>query len=193
MPESRAVGAVILAAGSGTRLGGVAKALLPSMHGGNFLDQIVATAREAGTRSIIVVVGPPWGADVAAHAGTLGIGIVENLEPERGMASSIATGFAAMLETGCTHAWLWPVDHPNASIETLNALLAAIGAHDVAKPIVNGRGGHPPLIARRMFELLAGCTDSPNGARDVLGAANAITVDVADAGSIRDVDTPEDL
>jgi CTP:molybdopterin cytidylyltransferase MocA len=189
----RSIGTVVLAAGAGTRLGGVAKALLPSRHGGTFLDQIVATAREAGTRSIIVVVGPPWGADVAAHAGTLGVGIVENLEPERGMASSIATGFAAMLETDCTHAWLWPVDHPNASLETLHALLAAIGSRDVAKPIVNGRGGHPPLIARRVFELLAGCTDSPNGARDVLGVADAIAVEVADVGSIRDIDTPEDL
>jgi molybdenum cofactor cytidylyltransferase len=193
MPESSDIGAVVLAAGSGTRLGGVAKALLPTVHGGTFLDQIVATAREAGTQSIIVVVGPPFGPDVAAHAGTLGVGIVENLEPERGMASSIATGFAAMLETRCTHAWLWPVDHPDVSIGTLNALLAAIGTHDVAKPIVNGRGGHPPLVARRMFELLAGCTDSPNGARDVLGAANAITVELADVGSIRDIDTPEDL
>jgi molybdenum cofactor cytidylyltransferase len=184
---------VILAAGSGTRLGGVAKALLPNVHGGTFLDHIVATARDAGTRSIIVVVGPPWGADVAAHAGALGLAIVENLEPERGMASSIATGFAAMLETDCTHAWLWPVDHPDVAVETLRALIGAIGDRDVAKPVVNGRGGHPPLVARRLFELLASCTDSPNGARDVLGGANVIAVDVRDAGSIRDIDTPEDL
>jgi molybdenum cofactor cytidylyltransferase len=193
MPRSKGLGAVILAAGAGTRLGGVAKALLPTVRGGSFLGEIIATAREAGTPSIIVVVGPPWGAEVAAHAGTLGAAIVENLEPERGMASSIATGFAAMLETACTHAWLWPVDHPDVAIETLHALIAAIGDHDVAKPIVNGRGGHPPLVARRLFEALAGCTDLPNGARDVLGSADVISVDVHDAGSIRDIDTPEDL
>lgn len=184
---------MILAAGSGTRLGGVAKALLPTVHGGTFLDHIVATAREAETQVIVVVVGPPFGVEVAAHAGTLATAIVENLEPERGMASSIATGFAAMLETDCTHAWLWPVDHPDVASDTLRTLIAAIGDHDVAKPIVNGRGGHPPLVARRLFELLAGCTDSPNGARDVLGIANAIAVEVADAGCIRDIDTPEDL
>jgi molybdenum cofactor cytidylyltransferase len=109
------------------------------------------------------------------------------------MASSIATGFAAMLETDCTHAWLWPVDHPDVASETLRALIDAIGDRDVAKPIVDGRGGHPPLVARRLFELLADCTESPNGARDVLGGANVIAVDVADAGSIRDIDTPEDL
>jgi molybdenum cofactor cytidylyltransferase len=193
MPESRSVGAVILAAGSGTRLGGVAKALLPSSRGGTFLDRVVATARAAGTQTIVVVVGPPWGADVAAHAGTLGVGIVENLEPERGMASSIAIGFAALLETDCTHAWLWPVDHPDVSIDTLTALAGAIGDREAAKPIVNGRGGHPPLIARRLFEPLAGCAASPNGARDVLGVTDMIGVDVGDAGSICDIDTPEDL
>ncbi|HEY3803843.1 MAG TPA: nucleotidyltransferase family protein [Kofleriaceae bacterium] len=187
------LGAVILAAGAGTRLGGVAKALLPTAHGGTFLGHVVETARAAGTETIVVVVGPPFGADVAAHAGTLGIGVVENPEPARGMASSIALGFAALLETTCDRAWLWPVDHPDVSLETLRALLAALGEHAAAKPIVGGRGGHPPLIARRLFELLATCAQLPHGARDVLGGADTISVDVRDAGSVRDVDTPEDL
>lgn len=187
------LGAVILAAGAGTRLGGVAKALLPTVHGGTFLDHVVETARAAGTETIVVLVGPPFGTDVAAHAGTLGVGVVENPQPARGMASSIALGFAALLETACDRAWLWPVDHPDVSLETLRALLAALGDHAAAKPIVDGRGGHPPLIARRLFDALAGCAASPNGARDVLGGADTITVDVRDAGSVHDIDTPEDL
>ncbi len=186
------LGAVILAAGSGTRLGGVAKALLPARRG-VFLDQVVATARGAGTATIIVVVGPPFGVEVAAHAGTLGVGIVENPDPARGMASSIALGFAALLETTCTRAWLWPVDHPDVSIDSLNALLGALGDRDAARPIVGGRGGHPPLIARRLFERLAGCAELPHGARDVLATADVIDVIVRDAGSVRDVDAPEDL
>jgi molybdenum cofactor cytidylyltransferase len=187
------LGAVILAAGAGTRLGGVAKALLPAAHGGTFLDRIVATAREAETATIIVVVGPPFGVDVAAHAGTLGVGIVENFEPERGMASSIALGFAALLETDCDLAWLWPVDHPAVDVDTLRALVAAIGAHDAARPVVEGRRGHPPLVARRLWDQLAACEALPNGARDVLASADVIDVDVRDAGSVRDVDVPEDL
>ena len=190
MPE---LGAVILAAGSGTRLGGVAKALLPTVHGGTFLGHVVATARAAGTETIIVVVGPPFGVEVAAHAGTLGVGIVENPAPERGMASSIALGFGALLETDCARAWLWPVDHPDVSIETLRALQAALGDRDAARPVVNRRGGHPPLVARRLFEQLASCAELPHGARDVLAAADVVDVPVGDAGSVRDIDTPEDL
>lgn len=186
--------AVILAAGAGTRLGGVAKALLPARRGGGvFLDRIAATARAAGTSTLLVVVGPPFGAEVAAHAGALGASIVENPAPERGMASSIALGFAALLETACARAWLWPVDHPEIAISTLELLAAALGDHAAARPTVNGRGGHPPLIARALWPALAACDAQPRGARDVLAAADVVSIEVADAGCLRDVDTPEDL
>ena len=49
-------GAVILAAGSGMRLGGVAKALLAAGGGRTFLAQILTTARAAGLDRAIVVV-----------------------------------------------------------------------------------------------------------------------------------------
>jgi molybdenum cofactor cytidylyltransferase len=186
--------AVILAAGAGTRLGGVAKATLKTRRGLTFLEQIVTTAREAGLDRCIVVVGPPFGAEVAAHAGTLGLSIVENPEPERGMASSIALGFGALLELDdVTDAWLWPVDHPDVRVETLEALIAARGAHVAARPIVDGRGGHPPLIARALFAELARCESESEGARSVLARADTIDVVVADLGAIRDVDTREEL
>ena len=59
--------AVILAAGAGRRLGGVAKALLPH-RGATYLAAICATAREVGLVDAVVVVGAPFGNEVAAHA-----------------------------------------------------------------------------------------------------------------------------
>jgi CTP:molybdopterin cytidylyltransferase MocA len=186
--------AVILAAGAGTRLGGVAKAMLKTRRGLTFLDQIVLTAREVGLDRCVVVVGPPFGAEVAAHAGSLGLSIVENPEPERGMASSIALGFGALLELeDVIEAWLWPVDHPDVRVETLEALIAARGSHVAARPTVDGRGGHPPLIARALFAELSRCESEPEGARSVLARADTIDVVVADVGAIRDVDTREEL
>ena len=61
-------GAVILAAGRGMRLGGVAKALLQADGRRTFLSKILATARAAGLDDPYVVVGPPFGDEVAAHA-----------------------------------------------------------------------------------------------------------------------------
>jgi CTP:molybdopterin cytidylyltransferase MocA len=190
--------AVVLAAGAGRRLGGVAKALLrgtsdfgPRTSDQTFLASIVEHARAVGTEQVIVVVGPPHGEAVAAHATGLGARVVVNPAPERGMASSIALGFAA-LGAG-EAAWLWPVDHPAVAVATLRALVAALGVHDAARPVVAGRGGHPPLVARALWPRLAGCADLAGGARAVLGAADVIDVPVDDAGCIRDVDTRADL
>jgi CTP:molybdopterin cytidylyltransferase MocA len=184
---------VILAAGAGSRLGGVAKALLLTGRGIPFLDQILHTARAAGSDRAIVVVGPPFGAEIAAHAGTLGAAIVENPAPERGMASSLALGFAAAEELGVDDAWLWPVDHPDVKVETLEALRAAIGSHEAARPVCEGRGGHPPLIRRALFAALAACEQAPEGARSVLARADVVDVAVDDRGTIRDIDTTDDL
>ena len=196
------LGAVILAAGAGTRLGGVAKALLAS-HSGTFLSQIIATARGVGLADAVVVVGPPYGEAIAAHARELGVRVVENAAPDRGMASSVAIGFAAISAAqrgpdgsmtrggACDAAWLWPVDHPDVSGDTLRAIVGALAMHDAARPVCEGRRGHPPLVARRLFDQLAHCPD--DGARAVLAAADVIDVEVDDPGCLRDVDTVLDL
>jgi CTP:molybdopterin cytidylyltransferase MocA len=186
------IGAVILAAGAGRRLGGVAKACL----GGDdpFLARIARAARAVGLARGVVVVGPPFEGEVAALARGLGLEVVCNPAPERGMASSVARGFAALAASPAVDAaWLWPVDHPAVTIATLRALIAARGDHLAAIPRHGGRGGHPPLIGRGLFAALAGVADLPGGARACLAAAATIAVEVDDPGVIRDVDTPAAL
>jgi CTP:molybdopterin cytidylyltransferase MocA len=186
------IAAVILAAGAGRRLGSVAKALLP--HGGrSYLAAIAATARAAGLVDAVVVVGEPFGHDVAAHARQLGLRVRVNPAPDRGMASSVALGFAAIANGPAAAAWLWPVDHPAVTEATLRQLLAALGDSQVAQPTYRGAGGHPPLIARALWPRLAACAGEPGGARDVLRAASRIVVEVDDPGVVRDVDTLADL
>jgi molybdenum cofactor cytidylyltransferase len=207
------ISAVILAAGAGTRMGGVAKALLEDRGKRTFLTAILETARDVGMHEAIVVVGPPFGEVVAAHARGLGARVVENPHPERGMASSVALGFAAVIGTPregaaaakprdaseapmfgeADAAWLWPVDHPDVDVQTLRALIAAIGAHDAARPVFEGRRGHPPLIARSLFERLAACADVDGGARTVLANVDTLDVAVDDPGAVRDIDTASDL
>lgn len=186
---------MILAAGAGTRLGGVAKALLVGKHGRTFLASIVATAREVGIERPVVVVGAPFAAEVGSHADELGAAVVVNPAPDRGMASSVAVGFAALqaLASDGDAAWLWPVDHPAVEASTLRMLIAALGDHGAARPTYQGRGGHPPLIARSLFPRLASCGDVDGGARAVLAAADTIDVAVADRGCVGDIDTAHDL
>jgi CTP:molybdopterin cytidylyltransferase MocA len=195
------VAAVILAAGAGRRLGGVAKALLPH-PAGSYLAAIAATARAAGCVDAVVVVGAPFSDPVAAHARRLGLRVRVNPAPERGMASSVALGFAAIAGGPAAAAWLWPVDHPAVTAATLRRLIEALGevlggapgagGVEVARPCHRGRGGHPPLIARAVWPALAACADRADGARGVLRAARVVAVEVDDPGVIHDVDTPAD-
>jgi CTP:molybdopterin cytidylyltransferase MocA len=188
------IAAVVLAAGAGSRLGGVAKALLGGER--SFLARVVAAARAAGTEDVVVVVGAPFGDAVAGEAHRLGARVAWNPAPARGMASSIAVGFGA-LGLGAAAvgdaAWLWPVDHPHVRAATLHALVDALAAHELARPVHDGRRGHPPLVARRAWPRLAGCEALPGGARDALAGADAVDVAVDDPGVLRDVDVPADL
>ncbi|HEX3764262.1 MAG TPA: nucleotidyltransferase family protein [Kofleriaceae bacterium] len=193
-PTEIGIAAVILAAGEGRRLGGVAKALLPHPAAGSYLAAIAATARAAGCVDAVVVVGAPFGDAVAAHARQLGLRVRVNPAPGRGMASSVALGFAAIAGGPAAAAWLWPVDHPAVTAGTLRRLIAAFraGGAELARPCHDGRGGHPPLIARAVWPALAACGEQPDGARGVLRATRGIAVEVDDPGVIRDVDTPAD-
>jgi CTP:molybdopterin cytidylyltransferase MocA len=185
------LGAVILAAGSGTRLGGAAKALLPR-GSETYLEAIAAAARAAGLADGVVVIGPPYGDAIAGHARALGLRVAVNGDPGRGMASSVAIGFAAIAEGDAGAAWLWPVDHPDVRADTLRRLAAALADRDAAQPRFEGRGGHPPLIARPAWPRLAGCASIEGGARAVLAALDVVAIEVDDPGVVRDVDTPED-
>ncbi len=192
---------VVLAAGAGRRLGGVAKALL-RLGGLSYLERICQTARAGGAGRGVAVVAPPYGEAVAVEARRLGLDVVENRQPERGMASSIELGFAWAMERGAGAALLWPCDHPAVKVETVRALLAALeaetgsGSGSAAAPIVAiiptvaGRGGHPALIARALFPALAHCAAAPEGARTVLRAAATRRLALADAGCVVDVDEP---
>lgn len=186
------IGAVILAAGAGTRLGGVAKALLRTGDE-TYLARIARLARLAGTTKIVTVVGHPYGREVGDAARALDLGVVVNPLPARGMASSIALGFAAIGQFDLDAAWLWPVDHPGVELRTLEALATSLGHHEVAQPRYHGRGGHPPLVARAVWPRLATCGALPGGARDVIAAASVVRVAVDDRSVVRDVDEPGDL
>jgi CTP:molybdopterin cytidylyltransferase MocA len=187
--------AIILAAGEGRRLGGAAKALLARPDGRSFLATVVDSARAAGVGEVVVVVGPPYRDEVAGAARRLNIEVVDNPEPQRGMASSVALGFGFAREQfrGAEVALLWPVDHAGVRGETAAAVLARDG--DIVVPTYGGRGGHPTLFRASVWPQLAACGSAPDGARSVVRAdpARVTRFEVDDPGVVADVDTPADL
>ena len=197
MSANQAVCAVILAAGRGQRLGGVAKALLPSGTM-TFLERVIRTLADGGAcGQHRVVVGPPFGDRVAAHAAELDGRVVRNPQPDRGMASSVAVGFQDLLDTEepAIAALLWPVDHPDVSAATVARLCEAAQPDRIVVPRNGGRGGHPALIGRTIWPEMARCDGEPEGARSVVrrDRQRLAYVDTGDRGVIVDIDTADDL
>lgn len=191
--------AVILAAGTGARLGGVAKALLP-FGGRTVLETVWATAQQAGVAHGVVVVAEPFAEAVSVHARELGLAVVRNAHPAAGMVASIEAAFtahAALAQPqalGPTLALLWPVDHAEVRAPTVAALLRTCGGAVAMAPSVwhegRWRGGHPVVVARRGWPTLqrASHYGTLRAALATLGLVRLLCDDVA---MLHDIDTPQ--
>lgn len=179
------IGAIVLAAGSSSRMGR-AKAHLPAgPNGRSFVDTITGTLAGAGVSAVRIVVAP--------GLPQLPQYCVANPDPSAGMLSSVQCGLRAFKEE-LDAVFVWPVDHPLVEPDTVIAMIAA--AKSTGAPVVvpthDGRRGHPVLFAARVFpELLA--ADPSLGARSVVHAHDdRLELPVADGGVVEDLDTPED-
>jgi molybdenum cofactor cytidylyltransferase len=134
---------------------------------------------------------------VAAEAARLGLQVVANPDPSRGMASSVALGFAAVAgaENGARAALLWPVDHARVAPSTVARLVGEAAADRILVPTWRGRGGHPSAIGRAMWDEMASCDQLAEGARSVIrrDPARVRRLELEDRWVVADVDWPADL
>ena len=176
--------ALILAAGSGRRMGGP-KAFL-TWEGETLLQRATRVAAAAGCDPVIAVVGD-W--DPGPLAGT--VSVIPNLEAAEGMGSSIRAGIAA-LPPDAEGALILAVDQPSVNADLLRSL-QALAAKDPSRPAACAYGdslGIPAILPRRLFpELLALRGD--RGAKAILLRENAATLPFPQGEA--DLDTPADL
>jgi CTP:molybdopterin cytidylyltransferase MocA len=184
--------AIVLAAGEGRRMGGP-KALLV-IDGQPLIVRHVERLREAGCRSIVVVVRSAVVDEVRANLGDArGAGVVA--ADTLSTAASLTIGLGALEPERDQAIVVSPVDMMPARRSTIDALLTAVaeeGVH-VATPRFHGRGGHPVAIRETLLRALR---EGYRGTlRDLIGAAEAYRrrVDVDDPAVTGDLDTPEDL
>lgn len=174
--------AVILAAGSGSRMGGP-KALL-DLGGETLLQRAVRIVRAAGCDPVLAVVGG-W------DPGPLGASLVPNPEAAEGMASSIRAGVRALPPEALAALFL-TVDQPAVDVPLLCRLLA-LAAQAPDQPAACAYGntlGIPAVLPRRLFpELLALTGD--RGAKGLL--LRETTAALPFPEGIADLDTPADL
>lgn len=185
------IGGVLLAAGAGSRFsaaGGGIKLLAP-VAGRPLVEWALAALAGAPLGDRVIVLG--------AHAGELlaatdlqGARPVRNEHWERGMASSLQIGLAA-LDPACTAAVVVLGDGPRLAAEAIRRVAdAAEGAEGVIAATYDGeRSGHPVAIPRALWGRLP--ETGEEGAR-ALGKPSVL-VDCSDLPAPGDADTPADL
>jgi molybdenum cofactor cytidylyltransferase len=187
------VGAVVLAAGSSSRMGSPKQTL--QFRGESLLRRSALAALGAGCRPVIVVTG--------AHAELSrreleGLDVLEvlNTSWETGMASSIRAGLDGLVGAGADAeaAVLMLCDQPHVTVEVISGLVAAHRA--TGKPVIastyGGSFGVPALFSRTLFDELARL-EGAAGAKQVIKRYASEARFLPFQGGEVDVDTPDDF
>jgi molybdenum cofactor cytidylyltransferase len=196
------VGAVVLAAGAGSRMPGSQKLLL-EVDGRPMIQHAIEAASEGGCHQVVVV----YSSDQVKKAVGDTAELVYNPEASTGMASSLRIGLRA-LRPEIEAAVVVLGDQPLVGSRTIAALLrswrreGSRPAVAVSKPrkrtsganptAASGRRWTPPVVlAREMWEQLYALKGDA-GARQILDGHPELLDIVPAPGRPDDIDTPED-
>ncbi|MCK6549890.1 NTP transferase domain-containing protein [Myxococcota bacterium] len=182
---------VILAAGRSSRMG-APKALIP-IEGRAIVDRLVEVYTAAGLTPVVVVASGAVQTHLARAGDGSALGVRSTVvivegDPSAPMIGSLARGITAL--TGVDGAIVQPVDAPFTTVEMISALTA--GPSGRSRVLTsNGAPGHPVLVARALFDVIA--TEPDGGLRRLLEREPAEVVPFEDPRILADLDRPEDV
>jgi molybdenum cofactor cytidylyltransferase len=194
------VAAVVLAAGRASRYraaGGAEETKLVADFRGEPLIRWAAHAALASRARPVFVVTGHAKAEVETALAGLDVQLAHNPEYATGLASSLRAGLAA-LPPETTGAVVLLGDMPEADASVIDALIDRfLSATEAcaAIPLFGGKRGNPVLLGRALFRDVARL-QGDEGARSLLRdipTEQIVAVEVANAGVMRDIDTPADL
>jgi molybdenum cofactor cytidylyltransferase len=194
------VAAVVLAAGQGSRFGGL-KQVVP-WRGQPLVARVAEQALACEAVTTVVVTAGAGEAQVREAVGALErqgrLEVVSVPDWAEGQSRSAARGLSAARATGnglLSSAIFLLADQPQVTPELLTALVARsrkTGALAVA-PRFDGKRGNPVLFDRRAFEAFDKLTGDAGGRTILRGREDEMAfVDWPTDEILRDIDTPED-
>lgn len=189
--DTRALDAIVLAAGRGARFGG--GKLLAPLNGRPLIAGALRAALAAPVRQVFVAIGQ----DPALREAIIGeserLALVPVPDAAEGMGASLRTA-AAQVSDDAAGVFVFLGDMPAIAAATVETLAAALDGPDhIAAPSLDGRRGHPVLFGAAWLPALRALSGD-EGARAILQTAPRLTlVPVSDPGVLLDVDRPEDL
>jgi molybdenum cofactor cytidylyltransferase len=192
--DNRSVTAIILAAGSSTRMGGPNK-LLAELSGKKLVRIAAEQALASKATEVVVVTGHQ--ADLVAQAlSGLNVKLVFNPDFAGGLAGSVKAGIAAVPETA-DGALICLGDMPMIDAGLIDRLIDAFApdrGNLIVLPVAEGRRGNPVLWSRRFFgELMT--LEGDVGARHLIAKHGEAVAEVPVEGdsAFLDIDTPQAL
>ncbi|MGI8857409.1 MAG: nucleotidyltransferase family protein [Thermomicrobiales bacterium] len=190
MTKHGTVAAVVLAAGSSSRLG-QPKQLAP-IAGRPALAYTLDALRASDVRRIFVVLGHTADA-VSAALDLTDVTVVRNEEYAEGQSTSVRAGIKA-LPDDVGAALMVVGDQPMLSPAVVNAIVAVFNetGGPFIVPVYAGEWGNPVLLARATWPLLDGLKGD-TGARPILRKHMDMVLEVpVDGPLLDDIDTPDD-
>ena len=189
------VTAVILAAGSGTRLGGTAKALI-RIDGVTLVQRLIAAVQGAGIADVLVVSGD-YHDTIAQVVSPMGARVVRNADPAKGQGGSVRLGLQHA-DAQADAVMLLLCDQPLLTSADLVALLDAFGQRagsEFIVPRVDGtRRGNPVMASRHAVQAILG-SQTYLACRDYMDAHPELVsyMDTHNDHYVIDIDVPQDL
>ena len=188
------IGAVLLAAGEGVRMGGVAKSLI-RLQGVPLINRQLIALSGAGVDEVVVVTGHARDA-VEAQVQSFPVTLAYNPDYKSGQQSSVRVGLTA-LSGNFDAVFVVLADQPLIGAGDLTELIAAFkkrpGGH-VLVPMVNGQRGNPIVVdATARADILASGTNL--GCRNLIERQpELVSVHTStNTRFITDLDTAEDV
>jgi len=185
--------AVLLAAGSGSRMGHKPKSLL-ELNGEPLIRRSARQLLDAGVTQLVVVLGH-YAADIEAPLQGLPVHKVYNPDPDQGLVSSQRLGLQALRDNADT-VIMSLADQPLVTTQDIENLLHAFDPSntDMLFPFVNGQPGNPVLLsARARLDILTG--DNNFGCKEWRQSHAAVVqkFPTDNLHFVTDLDRPEDV
>ncbi|MDO8449943.1 MAG: nucleotidyltransferase family protein [Rhodoferax sp.] len=188
------IGAVVLAAGEGARMGGVAKSLI-RLQGVPLINRQLIALSGAGVDEVAVVTGHAREA-VESQVQSFPITLAHNPNYREGQQGSVRVGLAA-LSGNFDAVFIVLADQPLIGTGDLTELIAAFKKRpsgNVVVPVVNGQRGNPILLdADARAQILA--SDTNLGCRHLIERQPELVHvhETANTRFVTDLDTLEDV
>jgi len=178
------IAGLVLAAGSGSRLGQPKAPLV--VNGERLVDRAVRVLREGGCDEIFVVLGA-WQGEVDDCQ------IVINPDWETGMGSSLKAGLETILNNNrVTGVLVTLVDLVGVTPACVRAVMDEPGELVIAT--YDGQRGHPLKLDKSHLPAILAEIKGDLGARAYLrGRTDIVEIELSHIGDNRDIDTAEDL